>query len=92
MEQDSVSIVDARHKGTLVGDEEMHTVSAICSVSGQEYTVSVPMSAWREWQAGRGRAKQLFPQLTDDQRRFLIAGETPLEAATISALVDRYTL
>ena len=49
---------------------------------GTEYTVTVKRKELMAWQGGKP-AQEAFPDLTADQREFLISGLTPEEFETL---------
>jgi hypothetical protein len=54
------------------------TAAKTCSVTGQRYSVTVPIEAYEAWRNGMV-AQQAFPMLSADEREFLISGNTPAE-------------
>lgn len=51
-----------------------------CSVTGEIYEVAVPHTDYVDWEHGK-LAPKAFPQLTTDQREFIMTGSTPAEWA-----------
>lgn len=50
----------------------------LCTVTGEEYIVTVPFDKFLLWRAG-ALAQDAFPDLTPDEREFMISGVTPAE-------------
>ena len=59
-------------------NKEEVTASKECSITNEIYSVTVPNSNYTSWIEGE-YAQKAFPQLTADQREFLISGTTPKE-------------
>lgn len=53
-------------------------ISRVCSVTKEKYTVIVPNSRYQEWRTG-ALIQNVFPELSSDEREFLISGTTPAE-------------
>jgi hypothetical protein len=49
-----------------------------CDITDTIYSVVVDKSAYNAWKSG-AFAQDAFPNLTNDQREFLISGTTPAE-------------
>jgi hypothetical protein len=58
--------------------DNMRTVSKVCGVTGQLYSVDVNELAYQAWQDG-AFIQNVMPELTSDEREFLISGLTPDE-------------
>jgi hypothetical protein len=54
------------------------TVSKECNVTGEQYSVTVPIGNYIAWKEGEF-AQNAFPDLTAEEREFLISGTTPDE-------------
>lgn len=52
------------------------TASRICEVSGEAYKVSLPTETFIRWQ-NREHIQHVAPELSADEREFLISGLTP---------------
>ncbi len=56
-----------------------HTIfSKLCTVTGTEYSVSVPNEDVSSWRSGT-LIQNAMPYLNADEREFLISGTTPAE-------------
>lgn len=53
-------------------------VKKTCSVKNEEYRVTVDMEKYNEWKAGE-LIHKVFPNLSTNDREFLISGATPAE-------------
>jgi hypothetical protein len=53
--------------------------SGTYEVTGQEYSVTVPMALYDRWRSGGEFIQRVFPDLSDDDREFLMTGTTPAE-------------
>jgi len=51
-------------------------VVGTCSVSGEEYSIEVPAEGFTRWQSG-ALIQVALPDLSPDDREFLISGITP---------------
>lgn len=58
---------------------EKITVNKVCTVSDIVYTVKAHWELFHWWLAERRKIQNVFPNLTDNQREFLISGTTPAE-------------
>lgn len=73
------TLVSALRLYYFVTDKDGTTiVSKQCSVTNQKYAVSVPTIDFHRWQAG-AFAQDAFPNLSLEQREFLITKMTPKE-------------
>lgn len=52
--------------------------TAVCEVTGSPYVVKVSYSGYKRWKSG-ALIQNALPELTDDQREFLMSGLTPAE-------------
>jgi hypothetical protein len=62
----------------LSEDGKQVTVSKECNITGEEYSVTVPVGNYIAWKEGEF-AQNAFPDLTAEEREFLISGTTPDE-------------
>ena len=60
---------------TMIKDGEV-------TISKEVYSVTVPEGAYRLWKSG-SLIQDIFPDLTTDQREFMITGFTPTEYAAM---------
>lgn len=78
------ALIEALRKGAGIDTPSFRTngqsviASKVCTVSGKEYAVTVPLEAYVSWRNG-AVVQRAFPNLTADQREFLISGNTPAE-------------
>ena len=55
------------------------TKTGTCKVTGELYSVTAPMALWDRW-VGEGELIQnVFPDMSADDREFLMTGTTPAE-------------
>lgn len=54
------------------------TKTVVCSVTGKEYSVTVPLEQYRNWKAGM-LIQQAMPGLSADEREIFVSGTTPAE-------------
>lgn len=54
------------------------TVQRQCTVSKKLYSVSISVYQWADWKSGK-LIQDAMPDLSDDQREFLITNTTPEE-------------
>lgn len=67
-------------RGYIVTEEGNNTViSKECKVTGQLYTLKIPTEKYIRWRHGKELCQNVFPDLSDDEREFLISGTTPEE-------------
>lgn len=52
--------------------------SKVCRVTKETYEVVVPYQSYRTWRAGH-MIQDAMPDLTPDQREFILSGMTPAE-------------
>lgn len=71
---------------TIIKDKEV-TCSKICSITGEEYSLAVDVERYRLWKHG-ALIQNVFPELSIEQREFLISGWTPEEYADIFSDVE----
>lgn len=57
---------------------DLVTMSGWCTVNRQRYAVTVPINAWKEWRDGKV-IQEVMPELSADEREFLISKLTPAE-------------
>ena len=63
-------------------EEDSILLSKICTVSGDTYCVRVDSVDYETWRHGE-LIQNVFPQLSADEREFIITGYTPSEWANI---------
>jgi hypothetical protein len=61
---------------TFDTDAETATCSKVCSVTDEEYTVTVELEQYMDWKGGN-YIQNAMPELNADDREFLISGMTP---------------
>ena len=56
-------------------------IKKISSISGKMNSMDIPITKeqYKDWQSGRTPVQVFFPQLSIDEREFLISGITPEE-------------
>lgn len=54
------------------------TMSKMCTITNEEYSVVIDKSNYMVWQNG-ALIQEVFPDLSADQREFMISGYTPAE-------------
>ena len=62
----------------LLKDKDFVRYKKKCSVSGEIYVVDVPVDNYKRWIEGE-LIQEACPQLSADEREFLISGKTPEE-------------
>jgi hypothetical protein len=72
---------------TMNIDEQTVTTSKVCSVTGELYSVTVPFEQYRSWKDGM-LSQRAMPQLSADEREFVMSGTTPKEWEQIFPLED----
>ena len=55
------------------------TLSRICSVSNEEYKVTITKKEYEALKARTENIQDVFPNMSPDDREFLISGTTPAE-------------
>lgn len=55
------------------------TISKLCAVTGKLYSVTVSQPRYVGWLGGNNMIQDAFPELSSDDREFLISGSTPAE-------------
>jgi len=55
------------------------TISRICSVTNEEYSVTVKASDWFLKANKEKTTQSIWPEMSSDDREFLISGMTPAE-------------
>ena len=66
-----------RVKTTLHGGKVYFTKP--CSVTHKEYAVTVPLLDYMSWKHGKQLIQTVFPDMSQEDREFLISGTTPAE-------------
>ena len=51
----------------------------MCSVTNEPYVVEVDAEKHEQWKTSALLIQDAFPELTDDQREFILSGMTPAE-------------
>lgn len=64
-------------KTTLHGGKVYYTKE--CGVTNEEYSVSIPLVAYMTWRHGKELIQTVFPEMSQEDREFLISGTTPAE-------------
>ena len=59
-------------------DTDELTISRECDITGKLYSVTVPLGLYIVWQEGE-HVQKVFPEMSADDREFLISGNTPAE-------------
>ena len=62
-------------------------VSRVCNVSKVNYILTVPTKKYKQWKSG-GLIQNIFPELSREEREFLISGCTPGEWAELFGTFD----
>lgn len=57
---------------------DLVTMSGTCTVTEKQYSVTVSVSAWKAWRGGKV-IQEVMPELSADEREFLISKLTPAE-------------
>ena len=70
------------HQTEIIKDKV--TMSKKCTVTGEEYSITVPLFKHNLWKGG-ALIQDTFPELSLDQREFMISGFTPEEFNNIFA-------
>ena len=72
-------IYDKRNNySNCINDESKVTRGKVCAVTGELYTVDVKLQSVLDWLSG-SLIQNVMPELTLEQREFLISGLTPDE-------------
>jgi len=66
-------------EGVFPEGDLMVTVKKVNNNTKEEYSVTVDADKYMHWKNGDGSVQTLFPELTPEQREFLINGLTPDE-------------
>ena len=53
------------------------TLSGPCIVTKKEYSVTVPEVGYRQWATGNALIQEALPDVSKDDREFLISGTSP---------------
>ena len=61
-----------------IGKKDFVRYKKKCSVSGEIYVVDVPVENYKQWIEGE-LIQEACPQLSADEREFVISGKTPEE-------------
>ena len=64
-------------KTTLHGGKVYFTKE--CNVTKEEYSVSIPLLAYMTWRQEKKLIQTVFPEMSQEDREFLISGTTPAE-------------
>lgn len=56
--------------------EKTLTIVDKCRITGEVYSITVPMKGYRLWQAGE-LIQNAMPELSAEDREFLISGTSP---------------
>ena len=59
--------------------ERTVTLSKICSVTDGLYAISVTIDKYYAWKNRKELIQDVFPELTKEEREFMISGKTPEE-------------
>ena len=55
----------------------------LCSITGKEYSVKVDHAAYVRWTKREAPVQEIFPDLSAEEREFLVSGLTPAEWAEV---------
>ena len=73
-----------------IGKKDFVRYKKKCSVSGEIYVVDVPVENYKQWIEGE-LIQEACPQLSADEREFVISGKTPEEFKKRSAQIELMT-
>ena len=69
------------NKRRIIRNDVMDTVTYVkkCSVTGKDYSVTVERQKVYEWHDKKQLIQNVFPELTAEEREFMVSGATPEE-------------
>ena len=60
-------------------NERTVTLSKVCTVSNKTYSITIDIDKYYRWKSRRYLIQDVFPELTIEEREFMISGNTPEE-------------
>lgn len=73
----------------IVYTKDTVTMSRMCSLTEEMYSVTVDRTRYDRWSSKLDLIQNVFPELSDNEREFMISGMTPWEWEELM-LEERY--